>query len=138
MAELHKLHNALGYTFQNENLLRDALARRSSWNENVDDGGRNAHNQRLEFLGDSILNYVISVALFDIYPDFDQNNLSEKRAKCVKNDDGPLSRLAVRFNLIDHLLTGRGERDLLQNDLSLVFPLEHDVPLSPVTHFDKT
>lgn len=88
----------LGYTFANSNLLEDALSHRSFHGKN---------NERLEFLGDSTLNFVIASALFKKYPDAREGELSRLRASLVKGET--LAQLAQEFSLGDYLRLGPGE-----------------------------
>ena len=99
MATDHKqLCKVLDYTFVNEGLLRQALTHRSASREN---------NERLEFLGDSILSFVISTELYHLFADIDEGTLSRLRASLVKGDT--LASLARGLNLGDYLSLGPGE-----------------------------
>jgi len=93
-----KLCEQLGYTFQQSELLDRALSHRSVGSNN---------NERLEFLGDSILSYVISVELFQRFPEVDEGGLSRLRASLVKGDT--LAELARQLSLGDYLRLGPGE-----------------------------
>lgn len=88
----------LGYEFHSPRLLEEALTHRSS-------GGR--HNERLEFLGDALLNCVIAEELFKAYPYATEGELSRLRASLVKEDT--LARLARDLSLGDYLRLGSGE-----------------------------
>ncbi len=89
---------ALGYTFNNPDLLVMALTHRSR--------GVN-HNERLEFLGDSIVNFVIAEALFNQFSTASEGELSRWRASLVNRE--ALADLARDLNLGEHLLLGAGE-----------------------------
>lgn len=89
---------ALGYLFRQPQLLEEALTHRSA-------GGRN--NERLEFLGDSILNFVIAAELYATHPRAAEGELSRLRATLVREET--LAELAQRLNLGDHLRLGSGE-----------------------------
>lgn len=89
---------ALGYVFHQPQLLEEALTHRSA-------GGRN--NERLEFLGDSILNLVIAAELYATHPRAAEGELSRLRATLVREET--LAELAQRLNLGDHLRLGSGE-----------------------------
>ncbi len=89
---------ALGYTFNNPDLLVTALTHRSR--------GMN-HNERLEFLGDSIVNFVIAEALFNQFETASEGELSRWRASLVNRE--ALADLARQLNLGEHLLLGPGE-----------------------------
>ncbi|TPE52859.1 ribonuclease III [Maribrevibacterium harenarium] len=93
-----KLCQRLGYFFADLGLLELALTHRSF-------GGKN--NERLEFLGDSILNYVIAEDLFHRFPKAKEGELSRLRASLVKGDT--LAELAREFGLGDYLKLGAGE-----------------------------
>ncbi|WOD09333.1 ribonuclease III [Marinomonas sp. GJ51-6] len=88
----------MGYFFADLGLLELALTHRSF-------GGKN--NERLEFLGDSILNYVIAEDLFHRFPKAKEGELSRLRASLVKGDT--LAELAREFQLGDFLKLGAGE-----------------------------
>ncbi len=93
-----KLCDSLAYRFNRSELLQRALSHRSVGSEN---------NERLEFLGDSILSYVISVELFQRFPKVDEGGLSRLRASLVKGDT--LAKLARELSLGDYLRLGPGE-----------------------------
>ncbi len=96
--DVDKLSISVGYRFQQQPLLEQALSHRSV-------GGKN--NERLEFLGDSILSYVISVELFQRFPQVDEGGLSRLRASLVKGET--LAELARKLSLGDYLKLGPGE-----------------------------
>ncbi|NLQ18240.1 ribonuclease III [Marinomonas sp. M1K-6] len=93
-----KLCRRIGYFFADLGLLELALTHRSF-------GGKN--NERIEFLGDSILNYVIAEDLFHRFPKAKEGELSRLRASLVKGDT--LAELAREFELGDYLKLGAGE-----------------------------
>jgi ribonuclease-3 len=95
----------LGLPIRDLSLLNQALIH-SSWLHEHRDAAR-GHNERLEFLGDAVVNLAISVALFDRHPDDDEGVLSARRAAIVSTSG--LARLATRLGLADHLLLGEGE-----------------------------
>jgi ribonuclease-3 len=86
------------YRFKDPELLQLALSHRSL--------GR-VNNERLEFLGDSILNFVVSARLFDIKPDNNEGELSRLRARVVRGDT--LAMLAAQLKLGDQVKLGEGE-----------------------------
>ncbi|CAM4425780.1 MAG: Ribonuclease 3 [Legionellaceae bacterium] len=92
------LSQKLGYYFQQSQLLNYALTHRSVPGNN---------NERLEFLGDSIVNFVIAKALYELFPTAKEGDLSRIRATLVKGDT--LAELAQEFNLGDYLILGSGE-----------------------------
>jgi ribonuclease-3 len=89
---------SLGHEFKQESLLRQALTHRSYSAQ---------HNERLEFLGDSVLNCVIARALYDAFPQLPEGTLSRMRANLVRQET--LAEIAVGLELGDYLLLGEGE-----------------------------
>ncbi|MBP6422363.1 MAG: ribonuclease III [Propionivibrio sp.] len=96
--DLSTLPAALGHAFADPALLQTALTHRSFGNPN---------NERLEFIGDGILNCVIAVALFRRHPDLAEGELSRLRANLVRQD--ALHRLAVTLSIGKYLRLGEGE-----------------------------
>ena len=94
----HRLERALGHVFSAQGLLRTALTHRS---HSAD------HNERLEFLGDSILNATIARLLYDRFPTLPEGDLSRLRANLVRQDT--LHKLALGIHLGTHLRLGEGE-----------------------------
>lgn len=92
------LQNRLGHSFRNAALLQQALTHRSH---------SSTHNERLEFLGDSVLNCVIASLLFDRYEKIDEGDLSRLRANLVKQQS--LYEIAQRLELSQCLRLGEGE-----------------------------
>ena len=101
---LTALQNRLAYNFRDENLLRLALTHPSVAHES---GVASEHNQRLEFLGDSVLGLVLSQKLFEKFPDADEGVLTKSRAKLVNASS--LAEHARKLNLGAHLILSRGE-----------------------------
>ena len=99
MTDITRLQETLGYEFDDPALLRLALTHRSA-------GGRN--NERLEFLGDSILNHIIAEAVYHRFSKSREGEMSRMRAALVKGDT--LAELAIELELADHLVLGAGER----------------------------
>jgi ribonuclease-3 len=95
---MNTLSQKLGYTFKNGSLLNDALRHRSAKGNN---------NERLEFLGDAILNFVITAALYKQHPYVKEGELSRFRANLVKGET--LALLAQKFYLGNHLELGASE-----------------------------
>jgi ribonuclease III len=102
---LHRLEEALGYRFSDIGLLDNALTHRSFVNENPDLARRD--NERLEFLGDAVLELTISDMLMRKFPDHAEGQLSKMRASVV--NERPLAELAGRYRIGESLLLGRGE-----------------------------
>lgn len=99
MADLVRLQKALDYAFRDPRTLKLALTHRSA-------GGRN--NERLEFLGDSILNHIIAEELFRRFPSAREGELSRMRASLVRGET--LARVARELQLGESLSLGSGER----------------------------
>ena len=78
MSELEK---RLGYTFRNPNLLSQALTHKSSHYESRETSA--GHNEKLEFLGDAVLDLALSELLMELFPGDGEGNLSKKRASLV-------------------------------------------------------
>jgi len=95
----------LGLPVRDLDLLEQALVH-SSWLHEHPDAAR-GHNERLEFLGDAIVNQTISEALYARHPDDDEGALSARRAAIVSTTG--LARLAGRIDLGRYLLLGEGE-----------------------------
>ncbi|VAX76634.1 Ribonuclease 3 [Serratia symbiotica] len=95
---ISKLQRKLGYTFQQQELLLLALTHRSASSK---------HNERLEFLGDSILSFVIANTLYQRFPHIDEGDMSRMRATLVRGHT--LAEMAREFDLGECLLLGPGE-----------------------------
>jgi len=93
-----RLECGLGYRFREHGLLVRALTHRSASGEN---------NERLEFLGDALLGFVIAEALWERFPDADEGKLSRLRASLVKRES--LATLARGLDLGAYLRLGAGE-----------------------------
>ena len=99
------LENAIGYRFRNITLLQNALAHSSYANERWHDSLKS--NERLEFLGDSILGMVTAEYLYRNFPDRPEGDLTRMRADMVC--ERSLALIAERIGLGQHLLLGNGE-----------------------------
>jgi ribonuclease-3 len=93
------LRKSLDYEFSDPRLLRQALTHRSAPGSN---------NERLEFLGDAVLDFVVSDVVFETHPDAPEGDLSRLRSSLVK--DTSLARIATEIGLGDFLILGGGER----------------------------
>ncbi len=102
---LDELQRRLGYRFRQESLLVEALTHKSYLNEARRSG--EADSERLEFLGDAVLNLVVSVHLIAVLPDAAEGELSKLRSRLVSEET--LSRVARRIELGGVLRLGRGE-----------------------------
>ena len=92
------LQTRLGYTFRDPSLLQQALTHRSH---------SSLHNERLEFLGDSILNCVVASILFERFTALTEGDLSRLRANLVKQQS--LYEIAQKLELSQFLRLGEGE-----------------------------
>ena len=95
---LSSIHQKLGYELKTPELLRQALTHRSRGMPN---------NERLEFLGDSLLNCAIAIKLYQLYPHLAEGDLSRIRAYLVK--EPTLSEIALSLDLGNFLILGEGE-----------------------------
>ena len=101
---MNTLEEKLGYTFQDPSLLENALTHSSRANESR---GRLLSNERLEFLGDAVLEVVTSEFLFLHYPELSEGDLTKFRASLVC--EPTLAACAPQINLGKFMLLGRGE-----------------------------
>jgi ribonuclease-3 len=95
---IEQLEKILDYTFSDKSLLELALTHRSFQGNN---------NERLEFLGDSILNFIIADLLFKEFNSLPEGDLSRLRSQLVKSTT--LSEIGILLNLGDYLILGEGE-----------------------------
>lgn len=105
MKLLDELQNKIGYRFQNINLLNRALTHSSYANEHRK--LKIKYNERLEFLGDSVLSLAVSDYIFEKYPKFPEGELTKLRAVIVCETS--LATVAKNLNLGKYLLLGKGE-----------------------------
>ncbi|MBL4647445.1 MAG: ribonuclease III [Gammaproteobacteria bacterium] len=98
MEDVKKLYKVIDYEFNDVSLLEQALTHRSHQHQN---------NERIEFLGDSIVNFIIAEALFTQHQKAHEGELSRLRANLVCGDS--LAEIAKEFNLGDYLRLGTGE-----------------------------
>lgn len=105
MNELSKLEDRLGVNFNNKNLFKQALVHRSYLNEHVDFPLN--HNERLEFLGDAVLELIVTEYLFKNYPEKEEGELTNWRASLV--NARMLSTVASEIEIEDLLYLSKGE-----------------------------
>lgn len=105
MNDLETLQKRIGYHFGDSSLLLQAMAHSSYANEQR--GGRLFSNERLEFLGDSVLSLVVCNHLYRTYPDLPEGNLTILRKNLVCQR--ALAGYAAKIELGYHLLLGKGE-----------------------------
>ncbi len=100
--EASDLEEKINYIFKDKKLLYESLSHSSSVTSEGESG-----NERLEFIGDAVLDLVIAGALFDMYPDRDVGWLTQVRANLV--DEESLSKKADEIDLGSYLILGKGE-----------------------------
>lgn len=104
-ARIAELYTLLGYRFQEPALLCRALTHRSFANENLHLGLE--HNESLEFIGDSVLGFVVSTRIFELFPGRTEGEYSRMRSYLVSGEH--LVELAQTLHLGHFVLLGRGE-----------------------------
>jgi len=104
---LESLQQALGYSFLDPDLLRCALTHPSYVNEHPE--GETGDNQRLEFLGDAVLDFVAGAWIYRHYPDFHEGRMTRLRAALVRTNT--LARFAERLGIGAALWLGYGEEE---------------------------
>jgi len=104
---LDELEKNLGFKFKNHNLLREALTHRSYLNEFKKQ--KIQSNERLEFLGDAVLSFIVSDWLFKKFSQFTEGKLTNLRSNLVKTTS--LTQVAQRLKIGDYLLLSKGEKE---------------------------
>lgn len=102
MAAYRPIEDVIGYHFSNQFLLHKALTHPSAAEE------AGIHYERLEFLGDAVLDILISEYLFNQYPDEQEGALAKRRAALVRGDS--LAAVSAKLGLGEYLKLGRGEK----------------------------
>ena len=103
--DFSKFEKIIGITFTNKELLKQAFTHRSYLNEHRDT--ELAHNERLEFLGDAVLELIITEYLYAKYPDENEGDLTSYRSALVNAIT--LSDAAAKIGMNDYLLLSKGE-----------------------------
>ncbi len=98
------LQEVIGYRFRNPQLLVTALTHSSYVQEHAT---QSRDNEQLEFLGDAVLNFIVSARLADVFPEYSEGKLSRARARLVAAEH--LSAVASRLQLGSYLRLGHGE-----------------------------
>lgn len=138
-ASIQELQSHIGYPFKNPELLLEALTHSSLPQESAPG---TSDNEKLEFLGDAVLNFVVSVILAETFPDLTEGKLSRARARLVAADH--LAQVAARLRLGEYLRLGRGEektggrnKSNLQVDAleAIIAALYHDGGLNAARRF---
>lgn len=106
-SNLVDLQKKLGFTFKNEGLLKNAFIHRSYLNEHKSFKGDS--NERLEFLGDSVLSMVVSTFLYEKLPKNPEGKLTQLRAALVRTET--LAKLASQLSLGNYLYLSKGEEE---------------------------
>jgi len=105
-SQLESIEEKLGYAFENKDLLVLSLIHRSFVNEHRDLAAQ--HNERLEFLGDSVLGVVIADYLYHRLPGHPEGQLSQLRSRLV--DASSCAQYLQKLGLPQYILLGRGEK----------------------------
>jgi ribonuclease-3 len=105
LLDLSTLQKTLGIDFRNQALLKQALVHSSYINENPTDSS--GDNERLEFLGDAVLGFIITEKLYREYPDSSEGEMTRVRAALVNGN--ALAGIARRMGLGEALYMGKGE-----------------------------
>jgi ribonuclease-3 len=103
--DIKELQKRLGISFNSPLLLEQALVHSSYVNENPD--RPTGHNERLEFLGDAVLDLIVADKLYQDFPDITEGDMTRLRASLVRRET--LARLADDINLGKYLFMGKGE-----------------------------
>jgi ribonuclease III len=103
--QFQKLQKVIGHQFKELALLQEALTHPSLAHEKGGNGAQ--HNQRLEFLGDAVLQLILTDHIFGLFPDFPEGKLTQVRAHLANRHT--LHRRALAIQLGDFLLLGKGE-----------------------------
>ena len=103
--QIQKLQKIIGHQFKNSELLQEALTHPSLAHEQCAEGTQ--HNQRLEFLGDAVLQLILTDHIFEMFPEFPEGKLTQVRAHLANRHT--LYRRALDFELGEFLLLGKGE-----------------------------
>ena len=99
---LEKLEESIGYKFKNKELLKNALTHTSYANEN-----KVKSNEKLEFLGDSILEFISSKYIYNNYPNLKEGEMTKLRADVVC--ESSLYKVAQKHNFSDFLFVGKSQ-----------------------------
>lgn len=105
MVNWYSLQQVIGVTFQDQSLLQQAFVHSSYTNENPD--FPLCDNERLEFLGDALLSFIVAEKLYSEFPHLPEGDLTEIRISLIRQET--LTQLAASLNLGDYLFLGKGE-----------------------------
>ncbi|MDD7462954.1 MAG: ribonuclease III [Anaerococcus sp.] len=107
LEQIKKLEDDLGYSFKDKSLIDIALTHSSYTNEASE--GNKLNNERLEFLGDSVLDLVVSEALFKKHHSYPEGKLTKIRSKLVCTSS--FAKASEKFSMTDYLLFSKGEKN---------------------------
>lgn len=105
MKDFSPIEKNIGASFKNEKLLKQAFVHRSYINENKNAGVE--HNERIEFLGDAVLELVVTNYLYENYPKSTEGELTNFRSALVRGET--ISEIATKLGFNDYLYLSRGE-----------------------------
>jgi ribonuclease-3 len=108
VVDVTRFEEESGLRFNDKTLLKRAFVHRSYVNENGNVDGL-TDNERLEFLGDSVLNFVASEELYQLFPEHQEGALTSIRSTLVRRE--MLANFAIQLKLGDYLLLGHGEEE---------------------------
>ncbi|GAB4142778.1 MAG: ribonuclease III [Patescibacteria group bacterium] len=136
---LEKIEKKLGVKFTNKEILKQAFTHKSALNE---DKSIKSSNETLEFLGDAVLEHIVSKYLFNTYPELNEGDLTNLRTQLVRQDS--LAQVSRNLNIGEHLLMSQGEiknkgfeKDSILEDLyeSIVGAIYLDLGFHEVENF---
>lgn len=113
---IEKLEKTIGYVFSDKSFLEQALRHNSYINEN--DMDFNQSNERLEFLGDALLDGVVAEKLYQMYPQYSEGELSLAKANLVSRQC--LGQVALELKLGKYLNVGQGIKSAKDNNFSIL------------------
>ena len=126
---LQKLEENIGYTFKNKELLKNALTHTSyAYEKHVES------NEKLEFLGDSILEFISSKYLYNNFPKLSEGEMTKVRATIVCEDS--LYKIAQKHNFSDFLFLGKSER-VSHNEVRKAIMADSVEALIAAIYFDE-
>jgi ribonuclease-3 len=105
LPDLNSLQKTLGIKFKDTSLLEKSLVHRSYLNENQ--GIESDSNERLEYLGDAVLGFIVAEKLYKDFPDYDEGRMTRLRSTLVRRET--LARISRSINLGEYLFLGKGE-----------------------------
>ena len=109
LSQIHEVESLLGLEFFDKTLLQQAFIHRSFLNELLDDEVELVDNERMEFLGDSVLGYIVSEHLYLLFRHVDEGELTNLRSALVRRET--LARLADELRLGEFIKLGHGEEE---------------------------